>query len=194
MYEKWRNIFCFQIYELQYGWLIFIYPFVLVIQNQSVHTMNTSYVLFKNQHWHALSFKTKSSSGCTRTVERCNVQQCKKNYSRLRFLTCHNQYLQTRQCVIDCNMFWSRKNYVWFLSTFAKLRKATISFVTSVHLCVVCVEQFGSHWSDFDDTWYLCLFQKFVEKFQVYLKSDKNSGYFTWRRFYIYDNISLNSS
>ena len=28
----------------------------------------------------------------------------------------------------------------------------------------------------------------------VFLKSDKNHGYFTWRSFHIYDNISLNSS
>ena len=34
----------------------------------------------------------------------------------------------------------------------------------------------------------------FVKKIQVSLKSDKNNGYFTWRRFYIYNNISLNYS
>ena len=32
------------------------------------------------------------------------------------------------------------------------------------------------------------------EKLQVSLKSDKSNGYFTWRRLYIYDDISLNSS
>ena len=36
-------------------------------------------------------------------------------------------------------------------------------------------------------------FLKFVEKIQVSLKSDKNNGYFTQRRFHIYNNISLNS-
>ena len=33
---------------------------------------------------------------------------------------------------------------VEFLGTFAKMRKATVSFVTSVRL-----EQLGSHWKDF---------------------------------------------
>jgi hypothetical protein len=36
-------------------------------------------------------------------------------------------------------------------------------------------------------------FRNYVEKIQVLLKYDKNNGYFTWRRFHIYDNISLNS-
>jgi hypothetical protein len=38
------------------------------------------------------------------------------------------------------------------------------------------------------------LFRKSLEEIQVSLKSDKNSGYFTWRPAYIYDTISLNSS
>ena len=38
------------------------------------------------------------------------------------------------------------------------------------------------------------LFQKSVDKIQVSLKSAKNNRYFTWRRFYIYDSISLKSS
>jgi hypothetical protein len=36
--------------------------------------------------------------------------------------------------------------------------------------------------------------KKSVEKIQVWLKSDKNNGYFTWRPTYIYDIISQNSS
>jgi hypothetical protein len=40
----------------------------------------------------------------------------------------------------------------------------------------VRVEQLGSHWTDFDEIWYLSNFQKFVEKIQVSLKSDKNNG------------------
>ena len=39
-----------------------------------------------------------------------------------------------------------------------------------------------------------CFFRKSVEKIQVSLKSDNNNGYFTFKRFHIYDNISLNSS
>ena len=33
-----------------------------------------------------------------------------------------------------------------------------------------------------------------LEKIQVPLKSDKNSGYITLKRFHVYDNISLNFS
>jgi hypothetical protein len=35
-------------------------------------------------------------------------------------------------------------------------------------------------------------FIKSVDKIQISLKSDKNNGYFAWRMFHIYDNISLN--
>jgi hypothetical protein len=57
----------------------------------------------------------------------------------------------------------------------------------------VRMEKLGSHWTDFDEIWYE-LFRKSVEKIQVLLKFDKNNGYFIWRHFHIYDNISLISS
>jgi hypothetical protein len=86
----------------------------------------------------------------------------------------------------------------WFLHAFAKLRKATINYAISVSLSVrpsFRVEQLSFHWrTDFLEIWYLSIFQKYVEKIQVCLKSGKNVGYFTWRPMYIYDNISLNSS
>ena len=47
------------------------------------------------------------------------------------------------------------------------------------------MEQLGSHWTDFDEIWFFL--NKFVEKIQVSLKSNKNNGYFTWRRFHIFD-------
>jgi hypothetical protein len=56
------------------------------------------------------------------------------------------------------------------------------------------MEQFGSHRTNFDEILYLWLFRKSDDKIQVSLKSIKTNGYFTWRRFNIYDNISLNSS
>jgi hypothetical protein len=44
--------------------------------------------------------------------------------------------------------------------------------------------------------WWNYIFEVFFRKsaklVQVLLKSDKNNGYFTWRRFHIYDNILLN--
>jgi hypothetical protein len=54
------------------------------------------------------------------------------------------------------------------------------------------MEQLGSHCVDFHEIWYLSVFQKSVKKIQVWLKSDKSNGYFTWRPMCIY--ISLNSS
>jgi hypothetical protein len=38
------------------------------------------------------------------------------------------------------------------------------------------MEQRGSHWKDFYETWYLIFFQKSVEKIQVSLKYDNHSG------------------
>jgi len=60
-----------------------------------------------------------------------------------------------------------------FLGAFAKLRKATISYIMSVHLSVR-MEQLGSHWEEFHEIWYLRIFRKSVENIQVSLKSDKN--------------------
>jgi hypothetical protein len=56
------------------------------------------------------------------------------------------------------------------------------------------MEQLGPHLTDFHEIWYSSVFRKPVEKIHVSLKSDKNNGYFTWRRLYIYNSISLNSS
>jgi len=59
---------------------------------------------------------------------------------------------------------------------FAKLWKATISFFISV--CPsICMQQFGSHWADFYEIWFLSISQKYIEKIQVSLKSDKKKGY-----------------
>ena len=65
---------------------------------------------------------------------------------------------------------------------FTKLQEATISFPMSVHLPVcpfVCMEQFGSHWTDFHEIGYLSIFRKTILKIQVSLKLDKNNRYFT---------------
>jgi hypothetical protein len=85
-----------------------------------------------------------------------------------------------------------------FWGAFSKLRKATISFLMSacppsVRPCVcliVRVEQLVSHWTDFHVILYLSIFRKSVEKFQVWLKYDKNHGYFAWRRMYIYNHLT----
>ena len=56
------------------------------------------------------------------------------------------------------------------------------------------MQQLGSHWADFHETWHLSIFRKYVDKSQVSLKSDKNNEYFAGRPLYMYDNISVNSS
>jgi hypothetical protein len=49
----------------------------------------------------------------------------------------------------------------------------------SIRPCMsVRMEQPGSHWTDFDEIWYLRLFRKSVEKTKVSLQSDKNNGHF----------------
>ena len=90
---------------------------------------------------------------------------------------------------IPCLELVENTNIFRFLGPFAKLRKATLSFVMSVRS-----EQFVSHWRIFmkSDIW--IFFRKSVEKIQVSLKSDKNKGYFTWIFMYSSANISLSSS
>jgi hypothetical protein len=69
-----------------------------------------------------------------------------------------------------------------FLGAFAKLRRATISFVISVCLSVlpsVRMEQLGSHWTDFHGIFYVSTFRTYIENIKVSKKSDKKNGYFT---------------
>jgi hypothetical protein len=56
------------------------------------------------------------------------------------------------------------------------------------------MEQLGSNRTDFNEIWNLRTFRKFVDIFQVSLRSDKNNGWFTWRPMYIYGNILLSCS
>jgi hypothetical protein len=62
------------------------------------------------------------------------------------------------------------ENPVCALGAFAKLRKATISFVMSV--CLSALNNSGFHWKDFHEIWHLSIFRKSVEKIEVSLKSD----------------------
>ena len=52
-----------------------------------------------------------------------------------------------------------------FLGAFAKLRKATISFVMSVCLSLR-MEQLGSHWKDFHEILYFTIFRNSIDKVQ----------------------------
>ena len=48
------------------------------------------------------------------------------------------------------------------------------------------MDQLGSHTTGFHDIWYLSIFPKSVEKIQVSLKSDKNSGHFIYLVTYVH--------
>jgi hypothetical protein len=74
-----------------------------------------------------------------------------------------------------CDIKDHGKSYVWFLVKILSfirrfhMWKVTISFVMSV--CPsVRMEQLDSHWTDFQEIWYLCIFRKPVKKIQVLLK------------------------
>ena len=79
-----------------------------------------------------------------------------------------------------------------FFGVFAKLWKATITFVMparvpaclsvrpSVRLCVR-MKWLGSYLTDLREFWYLSIFRKCIEKIQFSLQSDKNNGYYYFR-------------
>jgi len=71
---------------------------------------------------------------------------------------------------------------------------AVNKYITCVSvLPPVRMEQLGSHWTDFHESWYLSIFRKSVENIQISLKSDRNNGYFTCRTAYIFVCVSPSS-
>jgi len=72
-----------------------------------------------------------------------------------------------------------------FLGAFAKLRKATISFVKSV-----CPSTCSKS-TDLNEILYLSIFRKSFAKIQMSLNFAKNNGYFTLRPVHIHDNTLL---
>jgi hypothetical protein len=94
-------------------------------------------------------------------------------------------------------MFLRTRNvrlFFLFLGAFAKLRKATTSFVMSVRLSarphVTIRLPLGGLSGNSISEYY----KKTVEKIQVSLKSDKNSSHCTRKLLDISDHISLSSS
>jgi hypothetical protein len=69
-------------------------------------------------------------------------------------------------------------------------------FAKSDYLASSCLSAWNNrapHWTDFREIWYLRFFfflGKSFEKTQIALKSYKNNGYFTWRRFHVFLTIS----
>jgi hypothetical protein len=72
------------------------------------------------------------------------------------------------------------------LGAVEKLRKAAVSFVSSICLSICPHGKIRSHRTDFNKIWCFSIFRKSVEKIHFSLKSDKNNGYFTWRQTYIF--------
>jgi hypothetical protein len=102
------------------------------------------------------------------------------------------QQRRTTNTLLMCETLFSRLSFIilccvairldnlTLLCVFAKLRKATISFATSVFLSIR-KEQFSSRCSNFHEIRYFGIFLKSVDKFQFWLKSDQNNGHVTWR-------------
>jgi len=75
---------------------------------------------------------------------------------------------------------------------FAKLRKTTISIVTSAYPTASNnPAHTGRILMKFD---IYVFFSKYLSKIPASLKSDTNNWYFTWRPMHVYDNISLISA
>jgi len=72
-----------------------------------------------------------------------------------------------------------------FLSAFSELRKATISFVMSVHLSVHPHGALRFPLNEIPLNLILITFRKPVDKIQVSSKHDKKNGYLAWRPTYI---------
>jgi hypothetical protein len=68
----------------------------------------------------------------------------------------------------------------WVAKSSLRLRHVCPSICLPVYLFVL-VYQHGAHPTDFCKMWYWGLLTRYVEKVQIYLKSDKNVGYFTCR-------------
>jgi hypothetical protein len=105
-----------------------------------------------------------------------------------RYLLCHQylNFLVPSWCPIP------------FFTAFKRVSKISGSFVTSVRLSLCLFPRLhGTTRLPLDRFSLNLIFDYFlnsVETVQVWLKSDNNNGYFTWRNVYSYHNISLNSS
>ena len=91
-----------------------------------------------------------------RTCTRVSITHC-SHYRHYRHCATHASLCS----LLRTNYKETRLNKRKFLcfGAFAKLRKATISFVMSVCLSIR-TEQLGSHWTDLQQVWYLSIFSK----------------------------------
>ena len=95
-------------------------------------------------------------------LARANTLLCSEGF----IVTTRHVCPQSRRLIPGAYVYrmWCHKptaNYLEWLGAFAKLRKATISFVMSVCLSVR-TEQIGSHWKNCHENSYLSIFRKSV--------------------------------
>ena len=142
-----------------------------------------------------LSSATQSTSSLTRAYLGIRINLSSKSYMKIQLMFTE----------ITVRVYYTRKHHpatsvqgTNCLGAFSKLRKTTVSVVMCLCLSVrPPVRPHGttrSLWTNIHEILYLKIFWKSVERIRVSLKADKNNGYFAWRRMYIYDSMSMNSS
>ena len=81
-----------------------------------------------------------------------------------------------------CQTYFLCKFLHWCMCVVRRLREISKSDCSFRHVRLsVRTEQLGSHWTDFDETWYISCFLRSVEHIQVSLKCESNHEYFTRR-------------
>jgi hypothetical protein len=127
--------------------------------------------------------------------------------ARLHGVTSQTTPISYSQCVTGityilriCNQVRPKKETMVLLTrnsegAFATLRKATLSFIPVRPSAYPSSGNNSASAGRILMKFYIwAFFENLSRKFKVSLKSDKNNGCFTWRRFHIYGDISLNSS
>ena len=102
---------------------------------------------------------------------------------------CVCMYVYTHTCICVC-LYHCHQATSETIIVLGALQICEKRLLASLCLSSACMEQLGSHKTDFIEI-LLWIFRKSVARNEVWLKSDKSSGYFTWRPVYIYDHISL---
>ena len=69
--------------------------------------------------------------------------------------------------------FWTVYSFSWFWPRSQNFEMRICLSICSFLRLSVCMDQFGSHWTDFQEIWYLNIFRKSVEIIEVfYMKTN----------------------
>jgi hypothetical protein len=135
----------------------------------------SSFIIYLSQH---------RSNAFVKSVTLCLIMRCVQGQFPYWWSFC-NSGVSLFNCIVRLTAM--RTSYRIFMNFYiTKLRKQL--------LASSCLSFRMSQWTDFHGIWYLSVFQKYVEQYQVSLKSEENHGHFTWRPIHIFDHISLSSS